>query len=118
MNTMKNIKFAGLCNGAKSMHSSIAAFTSSVITTEPANFSPPCTTRCPTAPTSSRLLITPVFSFVKASSTNWIASVCVGIARSETSFSPPAGVYTSLPSIPIRSQRPFASTLSVSALIS
>ena len=41
-----------------------------VITTEDANFSPPCTTRCPTAPISSKLLTTPVSGFVRASITN------------------------------------------------
>ena len=45
-------------------------FASSVITTEDANFSPPCTTRCPTAPISSKLLTTPVSGFVRASITN------------------------------------------------
>ena len=39
-------------HGTRSLHSSIAFRTSSVITTEFANFSPPCTTRCPTAPIS------------------------------------------------------------------
>ena len=43
------------------------------------------------APISSRLLTTPVSASVSASITNWIASVCVGIAFSDTFFSPPAG---------------------------
>ena len=34
--------------------------------------------------------IAPVFSFVRASSTIWIASLCVGIGASVISFSPPA----------------------------
>ena len=111
------IKFAGLWSGAKSLHSSTAFNTSSVNTTEEANFSPPCTTLWPTAPTSDRLLITPVFSFISASNTIWIACLWLGIEASVVSFSPPAGWYTNLPSMPIRSQSPFAKTSSVSELI-
>ena len=112
------IRFAGLCRGARSLHSSTAWITSSVITTEDANFSPPCTTRCPIAFTSFRLAIAPVFSLVRASRTIWMASLCGGMEASVISLSHPAFWYTSLPSIPILSQRPFARTSSVSELIS
>ena len=44
---------------------------------------------CPTAFTSFRLPIAPVLSFVRASSTIWIASLCVGIAASVISLSQP-----------------------------
>ncbi len=39
------VMLAGLCSGAKGMHSSIAFMTSSLMSTEEANFSPPWTTR-------------------------------------------------------------------------
>ena len=39
------VMLAGLCRGAKGMHSSMAFITSSVMSTEEANFSPPWTTR-------------------------------------------------------------------------
>ena len=45
----KSHKFAGLCNGASSDNSSILFITSSVITTDRSKYSPPATTRCPTA---------------------------------------------------------------------
>ena len=49
---------AGLCSGAKSLYSLKTLITSSFITTDSAIFSPPCTSRCPTAFISSRLSIT------------------------------------------------------------
>ena len=112
------IKFAGLWSGASSLHSSTFANTSSFNTTDWANFSPPCTTRCPTASISERLFTAPVFGFTSASSTIWIPSLWVGIGASVISLSWPASWYTNLPSIPILSQSPLASTASVSELIS
>ena len=70
MHAIIPIRLAGLCNGAKSLHSFIASITSSSIITDLANFSPPCTILCPTAPTSLKSLITPVFAFVSALITN------------------------------------------------
>ena len=49
----------GLWSGARTTHSSIIASTSGVTSTEDANFSPPCTTRWPTASISLTLLRTP-----------------------------------------------------------
>ena len=84
------IRFAGLCRGARSLHSSTAASTSRSSTTDWANFSPPCTTLWPTAPISSRLATTPVFGLVRASSTRRIASVWSGMGVTFLSFSPPS----------------------------
>ena len=64
----------GLYNGSKSWAKAEEAGLK-VMTTEDANFSPPCTIRCPTAPISSRLFTTPVSELVSASITYWIASV-------------------------------------------
>ena len=47
----------------------MAAITSSVIRTDWANFSPPGTTRCPTAAISFMELMTPFFSSTRAWST-------------------------------------------------
>ncbi len=47
-NALIPVRFAGLWSGAKSLTSSIAFITSSVITTLSLNFSPPWTTRWPT----------------------------------------------------------------------
>ena len=60
---------AGLCRGARGLHSSMAAITSSVIRTDWANFSPPWTTRWPTASISFMELMTPFFSSTRAWST-------------------------------------------------
>ncbi len=47
------VMLAGLCSGARGMHSRRASITSAVISTEPEYFSPACTTRWPTALISS-----------------------------------------------------------------
>ena len=82
-------------------------------------FSPPCTTRCPTAPISSRLLTTPVSGFVQCLD-HKLDCLCMCGHRFVRFFfflrlSAGKSVF---PSIPIRSQSPFASTSSDSALIS
>ncbi len=63
------VMLAGLWRGARGMHSSRAAITSPVMRTEEANFSPPWTTRWPTASISEALLITPCSLDSRASST-------------------------------------------------
>ena len=113
------IRFAGLWSGARSLHSSIAFITSSLMTTEDANFSPPCTTRCPTALISSSDLTMPWSGLVSASITSFTATVWFGIGVSILTLSFPAGVCMStLPSMPMRSQSPFASTASVALSMS
>ncbi len=52
-------RLAGLWSGARSLHSVMASMTSSVMTTEPVNFSPPCTSRCPTTSISEKSFSTP-----------------------------------------------------------
>ena len=52
-------RLAGLCRGARSLHSVMAWITSPVITTEPVNFSPPWTSRCPTTSISEKSFSTP-----------------------------------------------------------
>ena len=47
-------RLPGLCSGARSEHARIPSRTSSLTTTDSANRSPPCTTRCPTARTVLR----------------------------------------------------------------
>ena len=53
--------------------------TSSVMTTDLANFSPPWTTRWPTASISFMEPMTPFFSSTRAFSTVWMASLWVGM---------------------------------------
>ena len=65
---------AGLCNGAKSIHFSISLITSSFISTDLLNISPPCTILCPTAVISSNEFIMLYSGFNKTSNTKLIAS--------------------------------------------
>ena len=89
------------------MHSSRAAITASSILTEEANFSPPWTTRWPTASISPMLLMTPWSALVRASRTAWMASAWVGMAISNTCLAPVAGIlWVRRPSMPMRSHRP------------
>ena len=76
---------AGLCSGASGLHSSMAAMTSSVMTTLLANFSPPWTTRWPTASISFMEATTPFCGSTSAFSTVWMASLWVGMATSTAS---------------------------------
>ena len=63
-------KFAGLCKGAKSLHSSILAITSSVIITGCWKYSPPCTTLCPIA-SNSNFPSTETFGKIEWSASVW-----------------------------------------------
>ena len=76
---------AGLCSGARGLHSSIAFMTSSLMSTDLANFSPPWTTRWPTASISFIEPTTPFLGSTSAFSTAWIASLWVGMATSTAS---------------------------------
>ena len=73
---------AGLWRGARGLHSSMAAMTSPVMRTDLANFSPPWTTRWPTASISFMEPITPFLRSTRASSTAWMASAWEGMATS------------------------------------
>ena len=89
MQALIPMRFAGLWSGARSLHSSIPFNTSSVSTVELANFSPPCTTRCPTASISERLFKAPVLSLISVSKTIWTACLWVGISALMISLSSP-----------------------------
>jgi len=112
------IRAAGLWSGANTLHASISFNTSSVIMQDFVNFSPPCTTLCPTALISSKDVITPFSLSVSCSSTMPMAVLWSGMAGVVLILSFPAGSWVRAPSIPILSQRPFASTSSVSESIS
>ena len=88
------VMLAGLCSGAKGVQSSRAFMTSSVMRTEQANFSPPWTTRWPTASISLMLFTTPYSSLVSLSMTAAMASEWVGRAMSSlnTGLPPTSGV--------------------------
>ena len=105
------IKLAGLCNGAKSAISSICSMTLSSITAEVLKYSPPATTRWPTAVISFK-------SFTIPNSSNNANNLSTAILWSLTSswlvnFSPaPYLMVIAEPSIPIRSIKPLAKTSS------
>ena len=79
------VMLAGLWRGARGLHSSMVAMTSSVMRTDLANFSPPCTTRWPTASISFMEPMTPLSASTRAFSTAWMASEWVGMATSTAS---------------------------------
>ena len=79
--------FGGLCNGAREAHSSNASITAGVINTESANFSPPCTTRWPTASISSIEEITPNSASTKISSKMRSASLWFKIGSTRSNLS-------------------------------
>ena len=65
--------------------------TASLISTEQAKVSAPCTTRWPTASISSMEAMTPFLGSTRASSTAWMASAWVGMDTSmASSFSLPS----------------------------
>ena len=88
------VMLAGLCSGANGVHSSSAVMTASSILTEQANFSPPWTTRWPTASISFMEVTTPYSALVSLSMTAAMASEWVGIGRSssKTGLPPMSGV--------------------------
>ena len=99
------------------MHSFIASITASSIKTEELNFSPPWTTLCPTAPISSKLLITPYSGCVNWANTNFIPSSWLFIGSSILRFSPFTVCVKNESGNPIFSKYPFAITLSFSMFI-
>ena len=108
------IRFAGLCSGPRSQHSSITFITSSLMTTDCVILEPPCSTRCPIASTSSRLFNTPVFAIYKCIQYHLDR---LGMSRHRSLcdllLAACRLIYSVCPSIPILSQRPFASNSSL-----
>ena len=93
---------------------------SSVTSTEFLNVSPPCSTRWPQAPISSREEIAPLSLSVSADRTAEIASVWSFMLRvNSITLSVPSTVCLKcVPSMPMRSTRPFALTDSSSMSMS
>ena len=75
-------RLAGLCSGARSLHSMTMSITFWSMSTEPLNFSPPCTTRCPTALISLSDLMHPYSASTNISKMNSMPAVCSAISRS------------------------------------
>ena len=94
---------AGLCKGANSEHSFTFSITSSVITTESLNFSPPWTILWPTASISFISEITPYSLLNSFSITKLIASLWDGTGCSNLFFSPLAVCVKKEESCPILS---------------
>ena len=99
------------------MHSLMVLITSSVINTEELNFSPPCTTLCPTASISSKFLITPYSGWVNCLNTNWIPSSWFFTSCSILCFSPLTVCVKKESDNPIFSKYPFAIKFSFSISI-
>ena len=96
-----------MCNGASSTSSWRTSFTSGVINVEWANFSPPCTTLCPTALISSRLFTAPYSGFTKMSNTLCKATSWFGRSSSNGYLSPFLVLWVIFPpSIPTLSTSP------------
>ena len=104
-------RFAGLCSGASSMQSSIWSTTSSLISVERVNFSPPWTTRWPTAWMSPSALIpgTPASAETSQRSRWSSAALWSRSAAVRRSAGRPSTLRLTSASLPMRSITPRAS---------
>src|SRR5699024_10328228 len=104
------MRLAGLWRGPRGMHFSMAAMHASSMTQLSEKAMPPWSTRWPTAAISSVEAITPLTGSTMMSSTDWMASLWVGMGISRTTSSRPGTLWVRRPSMPMRSHRPLATT--------
>ena len=105
------LMLAGLCKGARSLHSAKAFMTSGVSSTLLLNFSPPCTMRWPTASSSFRFFNTAYSPVVSTSKMYCTPAVCSSMGRSMRCFSPFSLTVMNESGKPIFSMPPLVMTL-------